>query len=157
MLELIQTQRNIRIWIDTRRKRILLLYKSIQMSQTTQSKNTIISHMMVVEMNLLERTKYITSFKQQFFWITTSSKSTPFFRVLSSLGTCQESYEFLYPVCAIEKLFGSYHIMFYQICKHGHGETAVYTPGERHWHLIWLNCWCWGNWGMVEGQFSKWF
>ena len=22
---------------------------------------------------------------------------------------------------------------------------------------IWLNCYCWGNWGMVEGRFSKWF
>ena len=22
---------------------------------------------------------------------------------------------------------------------------------------VWLNCWCWENWGMVEGRFSKWF
>ena len=31
---------------------------------------------------------------------------------------------------------------------------------EKEWSLscyIWLNCYCWGNWGMVEGRFSKWF
>ena len=32
--------------------------------------------------------------------------------------------------------------------------SDVWTLGEK---TIWVNCWCWGNWGMVEGRFSKWF
>ena len=24
-------------------------------------------------------------------------------------------------------------------------------------NAIWVNCYCWGNWSMVEGRFSKWF
>ena len=87
-------------------KNIVTAWKDANEPNHKEHENhNLISYLIVVEMNLLERTKFLTSFEQLIFWITPSSKSTPFFRVWSGLGICLESSESLYPVCAIEKLF----------------------------------------------------
>ena len=36
-------------------------------------------------------------------------------------------------------------------------KTKIHLMGFGSSPELWLNCYCWGNWGMVEGRFSKWF
>ena len=36
-------------------------------------------------------------------------------------------------------------------------QISTFSNIYRHKSPIRVNCWCWENWGMVEGRFSKWF